>query len=105
MYVLSSFNGKFPMVTCNHYEHVHVLKAKTFQMIFRQLFNLVTIYFNGHSSYSTLTLFLFAKIAKILRNYFTNFLSFTETEGLQKLFYFKESENECAKERLKVNNI
>ena len=57
------------------------------------------------SRYSTLTLFLFAKIAKFLRNYFTNFLSFTETEGLQKLFYFKESENECAKERLKVNNI
>ena len=45
------------------------------------------------------------KLQEILRNYFTNFLSFTETEGLQKLFYFKESENECAKERLKVNNI
>ena len=28
MYVLSFFTGKFPMVTCNHYEHVHVLKAK-----------------------------------------------------------------------------
>ena len=29
MYVLSFFTGKCPMVTCNHYEHVHVLKAKT----------------------------------------------------------------------------
>ena len=24
---------------------------------------------------------------------------FTETEGFEKLFYFEESENECAKER------
>ena len=36
MYVLSFFTGKCQMVTCNHYEHVHVLKAKTtLQMIFR----------------------------------------------------------------------
>ena len=68
MYVLSFFTGKFPMVTCYHYEHVHVLKAKTFQMIFRQFFNLVTIYFNGHSSYSTLTLFLL-KCRKNCKNF------------------------------------
>ena len=52
------------------------------------------------------SLFFFSqKLRNFWETIFTNFLSFTETEGLQKLFYFKESENECAKERLKVNNI
>ena len=37
--------------------------------------------------------------------YSTLLCNFTETEGLEKLFYFEESENECAKERLRINKI